>query len=48
MFEGEKFNDRKMYPCVGIDTTDEGVGLRFVINFGGSVDHPFKYKGSYP
>ncbi|KAH3991902.1 hypothetical protein HBI56_206560 [Parastagonospora nodorum] len=48
MFEGEKFNDRKMYPCVGIDTTDEGVGLRFVINFGGSANHPFKYKGRYP
>ncbi|KAH4338099.1 hypothetical protein HBH98_214870 [Parastagonospora nodorum] len=48
MFEGEKFNDRKMYPCVGIDTTDEGVGLRFVINFGESADHPFKFKGPYP
>lgn len=39
-----KFKGRKMYPCVGIDTTEDGVGLEFTINFGNSKDHPFVYK----
>ena len=37
-----------MFPCVGIDTTEEGVGLEFVINFGSSKDHPFKYTAFTP
>jgi hypothetical protein len=36
-----------MYPCVGFDSTEEGVGLRFVVNFDGSANHPFEYKGPY-
>ncbi|KAF7540966.1 hypothetical protein G7054_g967 [Neopestalotiopsis clavispora] len=35
----------KLYPCIGLDLTAEGVGLRFKVNFDGSASHPFKYKG---
>jgi len=37
----------KVYPCVGVDTTSEGVGLSFQVNFGNSPSqHPFKYEHS--
>ncbi|KAF2995700.1 hypothetical protein E8E13_003650 [Curvularia kusanoi] len=40
-----KFNNKKMYPCVGYDNEESGVGLKFEWNLGGSLDtHPFVYK----
>ncbi|KAG5751047.1 hypothetical protein H9Q70_006325 [Fusarium xylarioides] len=43
----ERFNYGKLYPCVGFDVTSEGVGLDFAVNFDGSGQHPFEYKGSF-
>ncbi|KAF5571075.1 serine threonine phosphatase 6 regulatory ankyrin repeat subunit a [Fusarium phyllophilum] len=43
----ERFNYGKLYPCVGFDVTSEGVGLDFEVNFDGSGQHPFEYKGSF-
>ncbi|KAF5578241.1 hypothetical protein FPCIR_11643 [Fusarium pseudocircinatum] len=43
----ERFNYGKLYPCVGFDVTSEGVGLDFVVNFDGSEQHPFAYKGPF-
>ncbi|KAF3034502.1 hypothetical protein E8E12_004796 [Didymella heteroderae] len=43
-FENMRSKGRKMYPCVGVDTTEDGSDLEFMINFGNSKDHPFKYK----
>ncbi|KAF5611338.1 uncharacterized protein FTJAE_14208 [Fusarium tjaetaba] len=43
----ERFNYGKLYPCVGFDVTSEGVGLDFEVNFDGSGQHPFEYKGPY-
>ncbi|KAH7129074.1 hypothetical protein EDB81DRAFT_950813 [Dactylonectria macrodidyma] len=47
VFEGRKFKFEKLYPCVGVDVEEEGVGLHFVVNFGGSNGHPFKYMGPF-
>lgn len=48
-FDGheEAFKYGKRYPCVGFDVREEGVGLRFRVNFDGSDTHPFMYKGSF-
>ncbi|KAH6970509.1 ankyrin repeat-containing domain protein [Ilyonectria sp. MPI-CAGE-AT-0026] len=45
--ERTKFKVVKMYPCVGVDTKDEGVGLQFVVNLGASSNHPFMYTGPF-
>ena len=42
---GNKFNNKKMYPCVGYDNPEPGEGLKFEWNLGGSLDaHPFLFK----
>ncbi|KAJ3457220.1 hypothetical protein MRS44_014361 [Fusarium solani] len=43
----ERFRYGKMYPCVGFNITEEGMGLYFSVNFNGSGNHPFKYKGPF-
>lgn len=43
----ERLKKGKRYPCIGFDLTEEGFELKLRINFGGSPDHPFKYKGPY-
>lgn len=45
--EWTKFKVVKMYPCVGVYTEEEGVGLHFVVNFGASSNHPFMYTGPF-
>ncbi|KAJ4401067.1 hypothetical protein N0V91_008208 [Didymella pomorum] len=45
-FADVKFKGRKLYPCVGYDGTEDGIGLRFETNLGLALKaHPFKYKG---
>jgi hypothetical protein len=47
-FQDAKFTGRKMYPCIGFDTTEDGAGLHFMINLGLSLKtHPFMYKDFY-
>lgn len=43
----ERFNYGKLYPCVGFDVSSEGVGLDFEVNFNGSGQHAFEYKGPF-
>lgn len=38
----KRFLIGKLYPCVGFDLSDEGTGLRFLVNLDQSTDHPFK------
>lgn len=40
----ERFLFGKLYPCVGFDSSDDGVGLRFLVNLDKSADHPFKFQ----
>ncbi|OAL54771.1 ankyrin [Pyrenochaeta sp. DS3sAY3a] len=47
-FKAQRFNGRKMYPCVGFPVAESAIGLSFSINFSGTDDHPFMYKGQYP
>jgi hypothetical protein len=47
-FKKWKFKGRKLFPCVGVDMREEGVGLRFVLNFGGSTAHEFEYHEMRP
>ncbi|KAF1350490.1 ankyrin [Lizonia empirigonia] len=43
-FKDEKFNGRKMYPCIGFDTSRVGIGLRVEMNLGSCLKtHPFVY-----
>jgi hypothetical protein len=35
----------KIYSCVGFSIGEDGVGLRFEVNFGQSPEHPFMYRG---
>lgn len=44
-FKQKKFHVGKIYPCVGFDVEESGVGLRFEVNFGQSLQHPFAYQG---
>ncbi|KAF6520633.1 hypothetical protein HZS61_014891 [Fusarium oxysporum f. sp. conglutinans] len=43
----ERFSYGKLYPCVGFDVSSEGVGLDFEVNFDGSGQHAFEYKGPF-
>jgi hypothetical protein len=45
-FKDNRFVGRKLYPCVGFDTSEKGIGLHFEINFL-SPDGSFMYKGPY-
>ncbi|KAH7146763.1 ankyrin repeat-containing domain protein, partial [Dactylonectria estremocensis] len=45
--ERTKFKVVKMYPCVRVDTEEEGVGLHFVVNFRASSTNPFIYTGPF-
>lgn len=42
--QNKEFHIGKLYPCVGFEI---GEGLQVEINFGGSPDHPFVYKGPF-
>ncbi|KAJ8108493.1 hypothetical protein OPT61_g8136 [Boeremia exigua] len=45
-FKDEKFNGRKMFPCIGFDTSRGGIGLRIEMNLGSCLEkHPFMFKG---
>ncbi|RSM18641.1 hypothetical protein CDV31_002570 [Fusarium ambrosium] len=48
-FEGheESFKYGKMYPCIGFSTAFDGMGLCVRVNFEGSGNHPFMYKGPF-
>ncbi|RTE82800.1 hypothetical protein BHE90_002705 [Fusarium euwallaceae] len=43
----DSFKYGKMYPCVGFDVGEDGEGLCVRVNFDGSGNHPFMYKGPF-
>ncbi|RSL58762.1 hypothetical protein CEP53_006033 [Fusarium sp. AF-6] len=48
-FEGHEgsFKYGKMYPHIGFDVSRKGIGLCIRVNFDGSGNHPFMYKGPF-
>jgi hypothetical protein len=42
-----KFHIGKIYPCVGFFLDGTDVGLHLEVNFAGSEEHPFMYKGPF-
>lgn len=47
VFDDYRFNVGKMYPCVGVDVEEAGVGLEVKVVLRESATHPFVYRGPY-